>query len=271
MVNHTLSSKRPSSSRAFESEIPLIIKDDAENVRKNLTSIRHLLDYDLRPKPSRTIHDTYYDTRDNSLRQRKITLRTRKLGSTMLISSKSDIRRVSGNMVRRREIELPWTYDSVRLLARTLQLKPPAVPRSEFHRVPVSKALAAMGLGAIQERRTRRVARDVVKRGSGRALILAELAIDRVTYSFKGFKVGLSEVEIEAKSRGGFSAVREVADHLLSKYQPFLQVWSHGKFVTGLAIARLMEAKTFGRFLKNGALKPGTFQLIDRKIRSGTI
>ena len=266
-----MSVKGTSSSCAFESEIPLIIRDDAEHVRKNLASIGHLLDYDLRSKPARIIHDTYYDTRNNSLRQRKITLRTRKLGSTLFISSKSDIRRVSGNMVRRREIELPWTYDSVRLLVRNLQLKTLAEPRSDFQRVPISKTLAAMGLVAIQERRTRRVARDVIKRGSGPKLILAELAIDRVTYTLKGVKVGLSEVEIEAKSRDGFSAVREVANHLLSKYQPFLREWSHGKFVTGLAIARLMETKTFGRFLKNGALKPGAFQLIDRTIRSGTI
>ena len=267
---HDLSAKG-STSGAFEFEIPLVIKSDTEHIRKNLSSIRHLLDYDLRSKPARIIHDTYYDTRDDSLRQRKITLRIRKLGGTLLISSKSDIRRVSGHMVRRREIELPWTYDSVRMLARNLQLKTPEVSRSDFDRASASKTLAAMGLDAIQERRTRRVARDIVRRGSGPTLILAELAIDRVTYTFKRVKVRLSEIEIEAKSRGGISVARKVAGHLLSKYQPLLQGWPHGKFVTGLAIGRLMETKTFGHLLKNGALKPGAFQLIDRTIRSGII
>src|SRR5260370_33472130 len=184
MVNHTLPPKGSRSSNAFESEIPFLIKDDSEHVRKDLAGIRHLLEYDLRPKPPRILHDTYYDTREDSLRRRRITLRTRRLGDTLLISSKSDIRRISGNIIRRREIELPWAYDSVRLLAKNLKLNTTAMSTSLVQRIPVYRTLAEMGLHVIQERRTRRVARDIVKRDRSPTSILSDDQIDSETYTF---------------------------------------------------------------------------------------
>ena len=267
-MNHNLPTAGSSPSDAFESEIPLIIKDDADQVRKEIAGMRHVLDYDLRPKPPRTILDTYYDTAENSLRKRKITLRTRTFAGTLLISSKSDIRKVSGNVIRRREMEVPWSYDSVRLLAQNLRLRTPGVSISAFQRIPASRTLAAMGLEAIQERQTRRDSRDIVRRGMSSTPILAELAIDTVTYTFKKIKVGLYEVEIEAKAPGGLLTIREIAIELLSRHRPYLQQWSYGKFVTGLAIMKLLRTKRFQPYLIDGKLKPGAFQLIERTIKS---
>jgi len=70
-----------------------------------------------------------------------------------------------------------------------------------------------MGLEIIQERRTRREARNVVRKGKTPALVLAELAIDRVIYTFKDTKLGLSEVEVEAKSSRSLATVRDIAMH----------------------------------------------------------
>ena len=258
-MNYHLPTERTSPSDAFESEIPLIIRDASDQVRKEITNMRHILDYDLRPKPPRTIHDTYYDTRENSLRKRKITLRTRRLASALLISSKSDIRKISGNIIRRREVEFPWSYDSVRLLAESLGLRTPAVSIYEFQRIPVSRTLEAMGLQVIQERQTRRDSRNIFQRGKSSSSILVELAIDRVAYAFKKTKVRLSEIEIEAKAPGGLPTVREIAYELLSRHHPSLQQWSHGKFVTGLAIMNLLKTQRFWHYLIDGELKPGAF------------
>jgi inorganic triphosphatase YgiF len=256
------------SSGIFESEIALIIKDDADRIRKELAGFRQILGYGLRPKPYRIIYDTYYDTRENFLRQRKISLRTRRLGGTLLISTKSDIRRIAGNIIQRREMERPWSYDSVRLLVRNLKLKTPTMSVSRFQSIPVSRALAAMGLDVIQERRTRREARDVVRRGKSPTSILAELAIDKVTYTLEDIKVELSEVEVEAKSARSLPIVREIAGALVSKYQPSLQQWFHGKFVTGLAIRKLLQTKALQSYLVNGDLELKAFELIDQAIRS---
>jgi len=263
-----LSSKEAKPPSAFESEIALIIKDDTDHTRKELVGLRHILEYDLRPKPSRTIYDTYYDTSDNFLRQRKISFRTRRVGGTLLISTKSDIRKVSGNIIRRRETELPWSYDSVRLLMRNLKMKTPAQSISRFPNIPPSRVLASMGLNVIQERRTLREARDVIERNKSPTSTLAEMAMDRVTYSFQHIKVRLSEVEVEAKSPGSLLDVQEIAGTLISKYHPILQPWLHGKFVTGLAIGKLLRIHALQRYLVKGMMGPKAFDLIDRTIRS---
>jgi inorganic triphosphatase YgiF len=264
-----LSSKQTKSLGAFESEIALIIKDDSDQFRRKLANLRKILQYDLKLKPVQIIYDTYYDTPENTLRQRKISLRTRKLRSTLLVSTKSDIRKIAGNIIRRREMELPWSYNSVRLLARTLTLKTPLMPISRFRRIPVNEALASIGLEIIQQRRTRREARNVVKRGKTPASILAEMAIDKVIYTFKNTKVGLSEVEIEAKSPKGLATVQDIANALVSKYHLNLRQWFHGKFVTGLAIGKLLETKQFHSYILNGDLRPEAFELIDRTVKSG--
>ena len=125
-----------------------------------------------------------------------------------------------------------------------------------------------MGLEMIQQRRTRREARNVVRRGKTPSSILAEMAIDRVTYILNNTKVGLSEVEVEAKSPKGLATVQDIANALISKYHPNLRQWFHGKFVTGLAIRKLLETKQFHSYILNGDLRPEAFELIDRIVKS---
>lgn len=256
------------SSSSFESEIALIIKDNPVHIRNELAKAKHILDYDLTVKPSKIIHDTYYDTQEDFLRAKKISLRIRRVDDTLLISTKSDIRRVAGNLIQRREIEGPWSYNSIRLLARNLKLKVPTMSISQFQSISVSTALAAFGLNVVQERRTRRKARNLVIRGKTPASVLAELAIDYVTYTFAATEVGLSEIEIEAKAPRARSRVREIANALVSKYQPSLEQWFHGKFVTGLAIQQLMRTQALQNHIVKGDLGPEAFALIDRTIRS---
>ncbi len=256
-------------SRRFESEIALIIRDNADHIRTELAGIRHLLEYDIKPKPSQIIYDTYYDTKREFLKEKKIGLRVRRIDSTMLISTKSDIRRTAGNVIQRREVELPWSYESIRRLARHLKLNSPIMSASKFRSIPVSRTLATMGLDAIQERRTNREAREVVRRSEIPSLILSELAIDKVTYNFKKAMVGISEIEVEAKAARSLPSVRGIADALVSKYGPSVQQWFHGKFVTGLAIQKLLRTGALKEYLVNGDLGPEAFELIDRSIRSG--
>jgi inorganic triphosphatase YgiF len=125
-----------------------------------------------------------------------------------------------------------------------------------------------MGLEVIQERRTRRVARNVVRRGNTQARVLAEMAIDRVTYTFKSTKIGISEVEVEAKSPEGLATVQDIANDLVSKYHTSLEQWFHGKFVTGLAIRKLLDTKQFHRYVSNDGLRPEAFELIDSTVKS---
>lgn len=108
------------SSSLFESEIALIIKDNMHRIRNELSRTHRLLEYDLKPKPSEIIHDTYYDTKDKFLREKRITFRIRRIDDTQLISTKSDILRVSGNIIQRRELERPWSHSSIQMLGKKI-------------------------------------------------------------------------------------------------------------------------------------------------------
>ena len=255
------------SSTPFESEIALIIKDNVDRIRNELSGTRRVLEYDLKPKPFEIINDTYYDTKDKFLREKRITLRIRKIDDTLLISTKSDIRKIAENIIQRRELERPWSYNSIRMIARNLKLKTPTVSISNFQRVPISRVLATMALDVNQQRRTERKPRDIVTRGEI-PFSVAEMAIDGVTYAFEDLKVGFSEIEVEAKAPRSLSKIREIADALVSKYRPSLQQWFHGKFVTGLAIQRLVKTRVLQNYLANSDLGPDAFELIDRTIRS---
>ena len=234
----------------------------------DISRTRHVSEYDLKPKPSQVIEDTYYDTKERFLGERRITLRIRRMDDTLLLSTKSDFRRIAGDLIQRREMEQPWSYNSVRVLARNLKLYIPIMSSSKFQSLPASKVLGTMGLEVIQKRRTHRELRDIVIRDKVPVSILAELAIDHVTYDFGDISVGLSEIEIEAKAARSLSTVREIADALVSKYSPSLHQWFHGKFVTGLAIQKLLKTKAFHSFLVDGDLGPEAFRLIERVIES---
>ena len=225
-------------------------------------------EYNLKPKPSQVIQDTYYDTKERFLREKRITLRIRSMDDTLMLSTKSDIRRMAGDIIQRREMERPWSYNSIRVLARNLKLYIPMMSSSKFQSLSAPRVLATMGLEVIQERLTHREPRDIVVRDKVPASILAELAIDHVTYDFGDISVGLSEIEVEAKAARSLSKVREIADALVSKYSPSLQQWFHGKFVTGLAIQKLLKTKAFRSSLVDGDLGPETFQLIESMLQS---
>ena len=256
------------SSRRFESEIALVIKNNSDRIRNELSRTQHVSDYDLKPKPSQVIQDTYYDTKERFLREKRITLRIRRIDDTLLLSTKSDIRRIAGDIIQRREMERRWSYASIRVLARNLKLYIPIMSSSKFRSLPVSRVLATMGLEVIQERLTHREPRDIVIRDKVPISIFAELAIDYVTFDFGDVSVGLSEIEVEAKAARSLSKVREIADALVSRYSPSLQQWFHGKFVTGLAIQKLLKTKAFRSSLVNGDLGPEAFRLIERVIQS---
>jgi len=263
-----LPTKGSIASRGFESEIALIIKNNSDRITNELSRAQRVSGYDLKPKPSQVIQDTYFDTRERFLREKRISLRIRRMDDTLLLSTKSDIRKIAGDIIQRREMERPWSYNSIRVLARNLKLNFPIMSSSKFQSLPASRALRTMGLEVIQERRTHREPRDIVIRDKVPVSILAELAIDHVTYDFGDITVGLSEIEVEAKGARSLARVREIADVLISKYSPSLQQWFHGKFVTGLAIQKLLKTKAFHSSLVNGDLGPEAFQLIERALRS---
>lgn len=251
-----------------EVEAVLIIKGDVDAVLKELADLRSILNYRLEPGQSKTIHDRYFDTIDRRLRKRGANLRIREIDGSLFISVKSHTRRTLRGATARREIEVPWSKQNLLSLIKDLELEADlALPERQFSDADPLAAMDATGLQLVQDRETRREVRNVssVRKPD---LVLAELAIDRVTYHIGNHNISIFEVEVEEKAKGSSSVISDLTKALLQAYQPSLQKWSHGKFVTGLAIQRLLETEPADNLLGQDRLKPEALGTIDRALRS---
>jgi len=251
-----------------EVEAVLIIKGDVDAVLKELAGLRSILNYRLEPGQSKIIHDRYFDTIDRRLRKRGANLRIREMDGSLFISVKSHTRRTLRGATARREIEVPWSKQNLLSLIKDLELEADlALPERQFSDADPLAAMEATGLQLVQDRETRREVRNVssVRKPD---LVLAELAIDRVTYHIGNHNISIFEVEVEEKAKGSSSVISDVTKALLQAYQPSLQKWSHGKFVTGLAIQRLLETEPADNLLGQDRLKPEALGIIDRALRS---
>lgn len=258
---------RTSRSNHTESEIALVIKNSPDHIAKDIAGLTSIIEYDLEPIQSERIHDSYYDRADGALRRQMISFRVRKFDHKRIFSMKSNPRRIIESGTRRRELELSWAYSSLVRLTRELELERPRRP-SRFSDLTANEILTPLGLQLIQERITMRDRRNVFPRTRRRRSLLAELSIDQVTYLHEAAKVRLFEIEIEAKSSGALRGIRKIVRTLESLYPESLMEWVHGKFITGLAIRRLLETRQLQEHIEHFHLKPEAFAIIDRTIRS---
>ena len=251
-----------------EVEVVLIIQRDFDAILNELASLRSILNYRLQPGLSKTIRDTYFDTAGQHLRKQGTNVRIREINDAFFISTKWGSRRTLRGATARREIEVPWSKQNLLSLIKDLELEADlALPERQFSDADPLAAMEATGLQLVQDRETRREVRNVssVRKPD---LVLAELAIDRVTYHIGMHRASIFEVEVEEKASKSSSVVRNVTKALLHAYQPALQKWSHGKFVTGLAIQRLLETEPADNLLGQDRLKPEALGIIDRALRS---
>ncbi len=252
-----------------EFESVLIIRENPVSVLNQLTSLHSILNYRLTPQPVKMIRDAYFDNSQGFLQKKRVNLRIRETNGTVLISVKSGTKMTRVGGIKRKETELPWSDSNLAKIAKELKLEhfPTRHTHQSSHLRPM-EALGQLGIQIIQERQTRREARHITSETDPTHRVIAELAIDHVTYHFRDQDVSIQEVEVEARDKNSWSTVRDVTEKLLSTYQPALQRWVHGKFVTGKAIETLLRAGTLQSLLSETGLTPAGFDTLDRLIRS---
>ena len=251
-----------------EVEVVLIIKRDFDAVLNQLTSLRSILDYRLEPGPPKTIRDIYFDTADGLLRKRETNVRIREIGDAFFISTKWGAKRTLKGATLRKEVEVPWSERALRGLIKNLKLElGRGLPLLQFSEATPIESMEAIGLHMIQDRETKREVRNISS-GLKPTLVLAELAIDRVTYRIGNHKASIFEVEVEEKAKKSSPVVRDVTKALLQAFQPALQKWSQGKLLTGLAIQRILETEPVDNLLDHDRVRPEAFNRIDQTARS---
>lgn len=239
-----------------EREAKLVIRDARpEAVADAIAALDHLAGCRLVSAGEVALRDVYLDTPARALSERGHGLRLRVADGETLLALKGSGREVDPGVLEREEIEAPWSaaaLDRLRALLAARGIRLRAAPSSGE---PLA-AMQAMGLEALQKRATHRRLRNALGEGG---VLLAELAIDAVTYHLDAGAVRHHEVEIEAKSADGAVYVPLAAAALRVRFGASLIPWLHGKLEIGLAIARLLAAGDARALVAAGHLTPEAY------------
>jgi hypothetical protein len=259
----------------LESEVALIIRSKKPQViARQIAGLSSIAKCQLLPRGSEEIHDVYFDTLDDAFQPQKLALRIREGGNETLITLKGPSRQEDGGGVERIEIEGPWSKDMLATIVEQLadwgiEMRP---PDQEFDLKDPRDDLINQGLKVVQDRRTHRQARDVVRAGEEDGPKLAELAIDSVVYHFDNHKIRHYEVEIEAKTEEGLRPLKPLIDGLIKMFGgETLRKTEHSKLAVGFALqALLVEGALEGLIDLDGNLKPAAYDKIDEYLRRST-
>ena len=196
----------------------------------------------------------------------------REIGYAQWITLKGPSKETSWGGVERFEIEELWSKEALEEIIKELRkkkIKGFRIPKESSDHSHPRGVLEKMGLKVIQDRHTQRHVRNIILSGEDQWPVLAELAIDSVTYHPEDGEIRHHEIEIEAKIRDGKTAVKAVAESLLEKNSDALKEWAHSKLATGKAIKHLSKKGALeGLIDSNNNLKPSAYDKIDGYLKS---
>ncbi len=255
-----------------EIEVALIIQsENSQLIIRQIAALTSVVNYQLLSQDSQFIHDQYYDTHDKVLEKQRLALRLREIGNQRLITLKGHLKRTDWGGVERLEIEAPWSEDAIIKIMKVLQDKKIKIQQTsysfDFDRP--RNVLFNLGLVLIQDRMTHRTIRNIVRKNKNKNIVLAEFAIDAVSYNINGQEIKLNEIEIEAKTNNGVTAIKEVIEYLKTNYGYAVKEWAHSKLSTGKAIEKLFNNQVIeGGLDTNNNLTSFAYKQIEDYLRS---
>ncbi|MCU0577352.1 MAG: CYTH domain-containing protein [Desulfobacterota bacterium] len=218
----------------------VVVRDDPLGVMEEIAALRSLGPYRLSPPVMLSLKDTYYDTPSRLLSTRGIAVRTRESGTSVLFCIKQDERIDESGAAFRDEFEMPWSRQCFDHIAHILHKLARCVGEVPARTDSPGECLVCLGLTAIQERETARLAKNAEATDGPDRGVLAEVALDRVCYHLSGFRILHYEIEVEATSPDLIDPVRDLTALLRQRYGGCLMPWRHNKLVTGLALEQLI-------------------------------
>ena len=221
----------------------LVRADDQEAAARKVAGLDGVDRFELRPRPTQRIRDTYLDTGEGALGAVRVAFRVRELDGRPLLTLKADAAR-SGLAGERLELEAPWSGEALGRVLEELRrrgVRLPDPPEGAGAGEPLAD-LGGLGLRPTQVRETTRTPRDVLERGRPDAGPVAELTVDDVGYRLPAGTARLLEVEVEAKGSGGLETVQALLEALAEGFPGELRPWPYGKLATGRAVEQLLAS-----------------------------
>lgn len=250
----------------------IIISGDPKDTFEHLVGLKLAGNYRLLPRSSQNIHDIYFDTKEEALKSAHASLRIRNVNNNSLITLKGAPDFTDWGGTDRPEIENNWSKTALERIEQELnQLKIPFAPAEKFYSQKPVEMLEHMGFQIIQNRQTVRQLRHVVDPGEEDSPLLAEFALDCVTYHFENLAVHHREIEIEAKADGNEIILKAIVDDLLESFPGKLRPWIYSKLATGKAVEQMARAGILENLLDSGRNLVGTAYEIIENYLSGKI
>lgn len=228
---------------ATEMETTLVVLgDEPQNLMKELSTHVVIGPYHLASRGMKVFTDTYFDTLERSLTKRGIALRTRDTAGSVIFCIKQGEHIQATGAVVREELEFPWSGQCLDHAARIIQSPLMNTKKLPFNLDSPVQCLAGLGLVPLQSRKTKRLVFDVSY--AQRKEIIAELALDEVSYSISGCSILHYEIEVEAAGSSNENHIIRFTDLIRNSYPHKLMRWDHNKLITGMAMEELIKDGT---------------------------
>lgn len=210
------------------------------------------------------IRDIYLDSTDDQLKQQRLALRLRKINHHFFLTLKGKTQMAKWGGVSRLEIELPYSLSALKKIDEIL--KQNNISFNLFAKKSVTENpltfLQHAPLKIIQDRETSRRIRHIVSQEHSEK-ILAEMALDTVTYRLTNLTIHQAEIELEAKSSAGIEAIQHIHNFLLQTNPDKLRIWTLSKLTTGLLLEKISQKENLQSYLDNqNYLLPEIYELI---------
>jgi CYTH domain len=208
----------------LETEASLIIRsENPKEQAEKITKMNFLEYYKLLSTDTQDIHDIYFDTHDESLQNKKISLRIRSNDQKNWITLKGSSERTGDDVAANRlEIEEAWSEDSLRKafakLSESGTEMPPISQKLEGEPIHVLKNI--IRIKVIQERITKRKIRSILLDDEKNGPILGEMDIDYVEYNFEGITCKPCYYNIEIEERVKCGSIVMKSDKSIEPFLP---------------------------------------------------
>ncbi|HDL18254.1 MAG TPA: CYTH domain-containing protein [Bacteroidetes bacterium] len=244
MVNK-LKSQHPT-----ELETTFIIRSEHPiEIASRIAALDSISGFPLRVQKTKINHDIYWDTRDNQLYKKKLSLRLREVGQNLLLTIKGEAKTTEWGGVARLEIEVRWSPEGLTEILSALSADGIALQEPEVNsdRDNALEILRSLGLHIIQNRETERKVRNITAENS--ETIFAELVIDTVFYKIRNRLIRHFEIEIESKHKKGVVILKKIGAELGKQFGAEIEIWTHSKLTTGMAFEKLLSPNNWHQFI----------------------
>jgi inorganic triphosphatase YgiF len=194
----------------------VLTSPDRARIIEDIASLESIGGYRVLQRSDHALADAYYDTPDRDLAGARLAQRVRSEDGRERLTLKGESR-VHAGVITRHELEREWSRDAldeVLVAIRSDGVEFDTSPLDADH--GAAAALASLGLLPTSPRLNQRT---VLELSGALGVVVAELDLDRVTFTAGAFAVRHYELECEAHGEHGHDAINAVVADLRYRFQ----------------------------------------------------